>query len=101
MINSLLFSPLAISGSARSGCLPARLPSLRTIVDIRGSELREVVGFLKIAGVSVEIRPKFLDSGADAAWRRALWAIIAHIEDRPPLGEPTPPRLSHWMASLT
>jgi 5-methylcytosine-specific restriction endonuclease McrBC regulatory subunit McrC len=60
--------------------------------DDRGQPLvraEGVVGFVKIAGLSVEVRPKFLDTGVDEAWRRALWAIIANVEDSPPLGEST------------
>ncbi|GEM_PF-1098440 len=48
-----------------------------------------VTGFLQVGRTAVEIRPKFLAGGDEADWRRALWAILAVVEERPRVGELT------------
>lgn len=49
-----------------------------------------ITGFLQVGQTAVEIRPKFLVGGDEADWRRALWVILAAVEEHPAVGELTP-----------
>jgi hypothetical protein len=44
-----------------------------------------VTGYIQVAGVTVDVRPKFLAQGG-RNWRQALWRILVLVEDSPTLG---------------
>lgn len=44
-----------------------------------------VTGFVQIGTITIEIQPKFLSSET-SSWRRALWKILAIVEENPEIG---------------
>jgi 5-methylcytosine-specific restriction endonuclease McrBC regulatory subunit McrC len=48
-----------------------------------------VTGYIHVAGVTVDVRPKFLAQGG-RNWRQALWRILVLVDDSPTLGALAP-----------
>lgn len=42
-----------------------------------------VTGFIKVGDLSLDIRPKFLDTAPAEKWRKSLWKILVAVEKNP------------------
>lgn len=49
-----------------------------------------VTGFVRVGELAVEVRPKFLPTYPDDAWRRALWQILVAVEEPSEFGVASP-----------
>lgn len=49
-----------------------------------------VTGFVRVGELAVEVRPKFLPTSSDDAWRRALWQILVAVEEPLEIGTASP-----------